>query len=34
MHLFIYALVLKKEKIHQNYTNFIIEIKNIYFSQI
>ena len=34
MHLFIYALVSKKEKIHQNDTNFIIEVKNVYFSQI
>ena len=35
MHLFIYTIVWKKEKLHQNsYTNFISEVVNIDFWQI
>ena len=35
MHLYIYALVRKKEKVHSNsYTNFISEVINIDFQQI
>ena len=35
MHLFIYALVWKKEKLHLNsYTNFISEVINIDFQEI
>ena len=35
MHLFIYAIVWKKEKLHYNsYTNFISEVVNIDFWQI
>ena len=35
MHLFIYALVWKKKKLHKNsYTNFIPEVININFRQI
>ena len=35
MHLFIYALVWKKEKLHLNsYTNFIFEVINIDFQEI
>ena len=35
MHLFIYTIVWKKEKLHQNsYTNFISEVINIDFQQI